>query len=225
MQKYTVRHDKNDPKESLRSDGKLALGITIGALIVLLPIIGLESYKYGDEKPEILAIVPLIISLLVAAGSTYFASRALIEQRMTRQAGTDPVLIAHLGQRTDARELVTFNISNVGAGAAINIRVDVDRPENDLQKRQILTNIFKRHHPISVILQSKSIEFNFAMGWHLLGDTPLPPFQARLEYQDLAGGQYVSSFTIDVRELEGLGSQKSPQMRIVSALEEIQKKL
>jgi hypothetical protein len=62
-----------------------------------------------------------------------------------------------------------------------------------------------------------------AVAWELLGANPLPPFQAKLAYEDLAGGQYESAFTIDVREMEGLGANKSPQMRIVAALEKIAK--
>ena len=80
------------------------------------------------------------------------------------------------------------------------------------------------------------MEFDFALGWHLLGQEstgqidkqlplhPVPPFQVRLSYDDLAGGKYESEFTIDVRELRGLGASKSPQMRIVSALEAMAKK-
>jgi hypothetical protein len=187
-----------------------------------------------------ITVVPLIISLLVAAASTYFSTHALLEQRKSREASTDPVLVVHLGQRIDARELVTLNLSNVGAGAALNVFFEVlepDEPAEQKEKRRIIQRVFKAHHPFSVVLQGQTIEFDFAMGWYLLGqgskDTvnpeyplkPLPPFQAKVTYEDLAGGQYASEFTIDVRELEGRGASKSPQMRIVSALEEIAKKL
>jgi hypothetical protein len=170
--------------------------------------------------------------------STYFAANALLEQRKMREAGTDPVLIAHLGQREDARELVTFKLSNVGAGAALNVQLEVERPADDTddwEKRHFLQNIFKSREPFAVILQGDSIEFSLALGWHLLGQDPaksidanlplcpLPPFRAKLSYEDLAGGKYDSEFTIDVSEMEGLGANKSPQMRMVAALEAIAK--
>jgi hypothetical protein len=63
-----------------------------------------------------------------------------------------------------------------------------------------------------------------ALGWDLLGENPLPPFAASLTYEDLAGGEYESLFSIDVRELDGLGANKSPQMRMVKALEDVAKK-
>ena len=156
-----------------------------------------------------------------------------------REACTDPVLIAHLGQREDARELITFKVSNVGAGAALNVQLEVDRPDDDADdwgKRNFLENIFLPRRPLAVVLQGDSIEFNLALGWHLLGqdsikhidrDLPrnaLPPFAARLTYEDIAGGQYNAEFTIDANELRGLGAHKTPQMRMVAALEAIAKR-
>jgi hypothetical protein len=215
--------------------------MTLGALGVVLFLVAVESFWRPRIPYDYLTVAPVIISLLVATASTYFAAHALLEQRRTRQAGTDPVLIAHLGQRQDARELVTFNISNVGSGAALNVRLEVEEPddkEEDRAKRNLLRKIFKQHHTISVVLQGQSVEFDFALGWHILGQdstehnndrslpsSPLPPFQATIHYEDLAGGQYDSVFTIDVLELQDRGANKSPQMRVVKALETIAKKL
>jgi hypothetical protein len=236
MQKYTIRHDKDKQKSGLRSDGKFALGIVLGLLGLIITFVIFE-FAWGAWNPtQYLSIAPLIISLIVAMASTYFAANAFLEQRKAREAETDPVLIAHLGQREDARELVTFNISNVGAGAALNVQLIVNLPNDsaeDSEKRNFLTNIFRSRDPFAVILQGKSIEFNFALGWHLSGQEhggsvdptlplkALPPFEAKLSYEDLAGGKYDSIFIIDVRELQGLGAHKSPSMRIVTALETI----
>ena len=223
MKKYPIRHDKSDRKNGLLSDGKVALGVILGlsGTILAYLVFGVKndstgSFPYTD-------FLPIIISLLVAMASIFLAANTLLEQRKTREAGTDPVLVAHLGQREDARELITFNISNIGAGAALNVALCVEKPKDVVEKRNLVMNIFRQHHPFTVILQGKSIEFSLALGWHLLGDEPLPPFQATLAYEDLAGGKYESKFMIDVRELEGLGANKSPQMRIVTALEKIAK--
>jgi hypothetical protein len=239
MAKYTIRHDKNEISGGFLGDGKLALGITIGVISVILAFVVFEFFV-GAKDPEVyLSFAPLFISLIVALASAYFSAGALLEQRKAREAGTDPVLIAHLGQREDARELVTFNISNVGAGAALKVQLYASHPsdtEDDEKKRGYLQNIFMPREPFAVVLQGQSIEFNLALGWHLLGQEQstlidpnlpllvLPPFQVSLSYEDLAGGQYNSEFTIDVREMRGLGAHKSPQMRIVSALEKIAKK-
>ena len=239
MDKYSIRHDKTETKGSLLGDGKYALGFVFGSLTVVLAYIAYEVFWGTQEFSQYLTVAPLIISLLVAMGSSFFAANALLEQRAMREAGTDPVLVAHLRQREDARELVTFRVSNVGAGAALNVQLEVERPNDDAddwEKRNFLQNIFLPRQPFAVILQGDSIEFSLALGWHLLGQNttqavdqnlplnPLPPFKARLRYEDLAGGEYDAEFTIDVNELKGLGANKTPQMRMVAALEKIAQK-
>lgn len=238
MAKYTIRHDKNEPNAGFLGDGKLALGITIGVIGVILTFVVFEFFEGAKDPAVYLSFAPLFISLVVALASAYFSAGALLEQRKVREAGTDPVLIAHLGQREDARELVTFNISNVGAGAALKVKLQVEQPndtEGDKKKREYFQDIFLNWEPFAVVLQGRSIEFSLALGKHLLGqdqsksvdtDLPLlqlPPFQVSLSYEDLAGGQYNSEFTIDVREMRSLEANKTPQMRIVSALESIAK--
>ncbi len=143
---------------------------------------------------------------------------------MAREAGTDPILIAHLGQREDARELVTFKVTNVGAGAAVNVRLNVNEPEGGIEGKNFLVNIFRRHHPFTVIAQNTSVEFSLALGWDLMGSNPLGMFTAELTYEDVTGHEYGGLFPIDVREMEGLGSEKSPQMRAVKSLEKIAEK-
>jgi hypothetical protein len=240
MTKYTVRHDKTETGDGFLGDGKVPLGITIGSLKVILAFVAYEFFWGTQDFSDYLLVAPLIVSLLVALASTYFAANALLEQRKMREAGTDPVLIAHLDVREDARELITFKVSNVGAGAALNVQLEVELPDDnadDWEKRQIVQHIFKRREPFAVILQGNSIEFNLALGWRLLGQdaekdtieegvpvSPLPPFKASLSYEDLAGGKYEGQFTIDVREMQGRGVHKSPQMRMVAALEKIAKR-
>lgn len=221
MAKYPIRHDKSERRNLLLGDGKFALGLILGvvATILILLVFGSNFGLIGSHG--FVDLAPVIVSLIVAGTSTFLAANALLEQRKTREAATDPVLVAHLGQRDDARELITFNITNVGAGAALHVVLNVEKPDDDLSERNLLTNIFKEHHPFTVILQDKSIEFGLAVGWDVLGERPLPPFRAKLLYEDLAGGKYETEFSIDVREMEYLGAHKSPQMRIVSALEKI----
>lgn len=222
--KYAIRHDKSGSKGTLLGDGKLALGITLGVIGAILCYLLLDLGHSATGRPMYVEFVPIIVSLLVAMASTFLAANALLEQRKTREAATDPVLVVHLGQRKDARAVVTFNISNIGAGAALNVSLWVEKPNDNLEARALVTNIFRRHHPFAVIVQGGSVEFSLAMGWKLFEGHPLPPFQAKLGYEDLAGGKYESEFTVDVREMEGLGAEKSPQMRMVDALEKMAKK-
>lgn len=225
MQKYPIRHEKVARQAGPLTDGRFALGFFLGVIVLILGNLFFDMLFEEPHEIEIFQNVPVIVSLLVSLVSVVLASRALAEQRMQREASTDPVLVAHLGQRADARELVTFNVTNVGAGAALNVTLDVDLPDGGVQDRDLVTDVFHRHHPFTVILQDRSIEFSLAMGWSLLGNSPLPPFKARLTYFDLLGAEYESEFLIDVREMEGMGANKSPQMLLVKSVDGVAKVL
>lgn len=203
-------------------DGKFALGIVVGLGVFLLVFLAMQDFS-GDSGVSY-EQVAIVVSLLIAFTSSMVAVSSLTEQRRTREASTDPVLIAHFGQREDARELVMFSITNVGAGAALNVKLNVERPLEDSVERNLLTDIFELRHPFRIIPQNEKISFNLAVGWDLLGDKLLPPFKAHLRYEDLDGSEYESIFELDVRELERRGTEKSPTMRIAAALEKIAKK-
>ncbi|GGF56006.1 hypothetical protein GCM10011402_04930 [Paracoccus acridae] len=221
----SVRITKEGQNTPLLSDGKIALGIVVGVVLSTLGYLSLTTITNIEITSQALGTVTAFSSLIIACGSMLVAARALSEQRKSREAATDPVLVAHFSQREDARELITFRISNVGAGAALNVILDVTQPEDDISRRKIITNIFQRHHPFRIIPQGQSIEFSFALGWEVLGDKPLPPFVAKLAYEDLSAVRYEGYFMLDIKEMEKLGANKSPQMRLVSAVEKIERHL
>ena len=224
MPDYPLRHKKSESSSGYLRDGKFAVGFLLGALSAIFSalLIGqLTGYQINYVSDNIVVTA----SLAVAAGSFFVAARSMLEQKKLREAATDPVLVAHFGQREDARELVTFKVTNVGAGAAIDVHLNAEPPaDSDVESRKLMTDIFKRHHPFKIIPQGESIEFNLALGWNLLGSEPLPPFKVDLQYQDLNGDEYESTFKLDVREMEKLGAEKSPHMRMVTALEKIAQK-
>ena len=214
MTKYPIRLHKSRDSYAILGDGKIALGIIIGFLCPIILFLFLTPNNFNDY-------VPLIVSMLVALSSTFLAVNALLEQRKSREAGTDPVILVHLGQREDAKELITFNISNVGEGAALNVMLRVEKPKGGIKNYNIVSNIFRAYIPFAVLLQGKSIELNFALGFDLIGKNPLEPFKATVNYKNLSGDEFESSFNLDVREMGPLTAHKSPLMRSVGALEKI----
>lgn len=228
MKNYTFRTAEPDKVDSVwLSDGKIALGLTIGVLAAIVGYLLMAAYQseHLDEFKEVVSVIPIVISLIVALVSTFLAVYSIREQKQTRQAATDPVLVAHFGQREDAREMVMFCLSNVGAGPAVNVKMEVFAPEVEYSEKSLLTNIFRTYHPFTVILQNEKVQYNLALGWNVLGDEPLPVFKAKVEYENLLGGKYVGDFELDIREMQGLGSEKSPQMRVVKAVEDIATKI
>ena len=217
MQDFGARHIKSDGRNGFLNDGKVAVGAILGLLVGLAFGAYSGILTLGDD-------VTSIISLLVAGSSVYVAGKALSEQRKVREASTDPLVIAHFGQREDAPEVITFNLSNVGGGAAVNVEMWIDDCEK-LASRDLLSSIFKTQRPISTILQGKSTTYSLEMGWELIGGNPLPPFSVRLGYEDLDGNKYSTNFELDVHELAALDANTGPLMRGVSALEKIARKL
>ena len=225
MDNYSVRHSKNASKKIFWNDGVFTVGLVFGFFVCSILVLFLMFLSEFNQR-LFLDSAPILVSLLVAGASTFLASKALFEQKKTREAATDPVLVAHFGQREDARECITFKVSNIGAGAALNIRICVLEPENaNLENKEILVNIFEPFHPIAVILQGESVEFSFAIGHQILGQSPLPPFESRIIYQDLNANEYEGKFSLDVREMKNLGAHRTPQMRVVKALESISNKI
>ena len=191
-------------------DGRFALGLTIGMSLSVVAMLIFGGYGFDLSRAELLSTAPAVATAAIAIVSAILALVALGEQRRMRQAGTDPVLIAHLGQRSDQPMLITFNISNVGAGAAMNVKLSVERPTLEFDSSSVLTDIFSPHHTIRVILQNNSISYDFGVGHQLVGENQFPPFQVLLEYEDIEGSKYSSGHEIDTRELEKRSAATPP---------------
>ncbi len=214
------RTDQSRNRDSLL-DGRFALGLTIGVSFAITAMLIIGGYGFDLSRAELLSTAPSIATVAIAVVSAILALIALGEHRRMRQAGTDPVLIAHLGQSIDQPMLVTFNISNVGAGAAMNIRLSVEKPLIEFDIGSVITDIFSPHHTIRVILQNNSISYNFGAGHRLVGENQFPPFQVLLEYEDIEGSKYSSSHEIDTRELEKRSAATPPLTGIENHLKSI----
>ena len=174
-------------------------------------------------------LVPSIATAIVALVSVIVSGIALREQRIMRQAGTDPVLVAHLGQREDEPIMVNLNISNVGAGAAMNVFAKViiaDSPQvQGMIGNPFDTDVMKGKMPIKVILQNDKVTYELGMGHVLIGTDPLAAFKVELKYQDIEGSEYNSSHDINVAELAGRPAGSPATTKIWRELEKIGKKI
>ncbi|MCQ0094127.1 hypothetical protein FGD77_21150 [Roseovarius sp. M141] len=97
-----MRHEKLKRRDTFLRDGKIAVGVALGVFLSLLAYLGLDFSTSDPIRSDYIQILPLVISLTVAGASTFLAANALMEQRKSREAAADPVLVAHFGQREDA---------------------------------------------------------------------------------------------------------------------------
>ncbi len=197
--------------------GRFALGMIIGVLASIFPYILISlldvELAFGD-RVQIFSAAPALMVALVALVISYYA---LNEQRRSRQAATDPFILAHLAARDDEPQMVVFRISNVGAGAALNVRIDADIDPEELAERKCLVNLREVSHAIRVIPQNQSVSYNLGLGFNLLDGElgALPPFRVTVAYEDIEGNRYASDHEIDVREL-ALRDASTPSLTSIS---------
>lgn len=207
-------------------DGRFALGLLLGLCLALfLWLLNGGTIAESDAK----TLVPALATALVALASLVVSLVALSEQKRMRQAGTDPVLVAHIGQRKDEPFVLVLFVSNVGAGAAMNVRVRADKPSN-LNQKDLLGNPFDTdvlcgRLPVRVILQNEKITYPIGVGHELVADPVLAKFLVALDYQDVEGNSYSSTHEIDVAELKDRPADSPASTKIWRELEKIQKKI
>ena len=142
-------------------------------------------------------LLAALVALVVSLSSLMLSYFSLSEQRLTRQAGTDPVLIAHFDQREDAAELIVLKISKVGAGAALEVKIDIETDQEGFD-----AGVFSPKNiganPLRTIPQNDSISLNFGRGFELLKE-PLPkPITVGLKYENIEALERSQSFELDL---------------------------
>lgn len=217
MIKETIRTIEKGPdpiRKNLLGEGRFAIGFTLGLITFIFVGLIALSVSTALTSADIIELSGTLVALLIASVSLILSHQALTENRRMREAGTDPVVLVHLDSREDEPFLTTFNLNNVGAGAAMNVKVEVDADLDEFTKRKLLLDVTKIQYPIRTIPQNKSISYNLGTGTMLLENEPLPPFSVALTYEDIDGIKYKSTQTIDVREMHQRQAHTPPLTKI-----------
>lgn len=205
--------------------GHLALGVFLGVCLVISAFLINSLFSEGVTRSELLSLAPALLTLVVAAVSLVVSFYALSEQRLMRQAGTDPVVLVHLGQREDTPMLITLEVSNVGAGAALNVELKAIIKDDWPHLDRVIRDPRELTHEIKTILQNSSVSYPFGVGHQLIGSDPIEPFEIQLNYEDIEGSKYSSIHTIDVRELTWQDAHTPSLTHISQQLEKMQKSI
>lgn len=220
--KSRLESPRTTERESLFGDGKFALGFFACALLSVFLLLLLAGRNILSQD-QIIAVFPSFVALGVAFLSLVLSRQSLLEQRKIRQAGTDPVILVHLGKREDSPILSTLEISNVGAGAALNVSVTFLTDISEFVPDRIITNFMEKRFPIRTIRQGHSISFNFGLGFKLLEEPTIPPIEVDVVYEDIEGTKYSSRQIIDVRELKGQRADTPTLPKIRSEIESMRR--
>lgn len=208
-------------KRSFLFQGGAAIGIVVGLCAGIILALGWEyttGLKLFSSGERLIAVFATLIALLTA----YIAFLALSEQSLLRQAGTDPVLIAHFGQRSDTPVMIMLCLSNVGAGAALDVefKIATDKLGFDQQVFSLEPNVWTK---MRSILQGETISIHFGRGFVLLNDPRPKPFKIGIRYSTIDGTKIEDSFILDPHEIVGLSAFDPPNVRTAKALEDLAK--
>ena len=213
---------KSPSRRSFLGDGRFALGLIAGIVGAIIIYLSWPLFGTSLSSDQWISLFPSVVAILVAWLSVFLAYRALQEQQRMRQAGTDPVILVHLGSREDEPLLVTTEITNVGAGAACNVDVTFRPSLAEFYPDRVLTNFADDLHPIKVIPQGRAVSFPFGSGPNLLKEPPIPSIQVRVTYEDIEGTSYHSNQSIDLRELTAQSADKVPLALIAASLKKLE---
>jgi hypothetical protein len=218
-------HSRGLSEKPVYRTHQFALGVLTAAIISIGLWLISDPFVLSSLRSEAIDAIPAIGALFVALLSLFMSYSALSEQRRARQASTDPVILVHFGHREDAPSLVTLEVSNVGAGAAVNVsfRLDDEAVAALLADGSVITDFREITGPIRTVPQDRSISYNFGLGFKLCKEPFSPPIRVIVSYGDIDGGVYTSEQWLDVRELRWQRADLPAEARTAKALEELAK--
>ena len=214
---------KSELRNSLFSEGKFALGFAVGLAVFTGFYLINSAFNLGFQTSKVLEVAPTLLTLFVAGISLIISYHALSEQRKMRQAGTDPVILVHLGNREDARIMSTLEVRNVGAGAALNVSLKLVSDITEHVPDRIMYDFRDLIYPIRAIPQDHSVSYNFGLGHKLLSDPAIDPIEFLVSYEDIDGNKHSTKQWIDVRELTKQRADDPLNSRLTKAVEKIAK--
>ena len=154
-----------------------------------------------------------------------FLGRLVSETKRLRVAQTEPMVSVTYHPREEWINFIDFSIKNVGAGPALDIRLEVD-PDFEYVKDKWLSelNLFK--NGLKYLGPNEERRF-FLTSLTEDGDAKVgTPFEVRVTYRGTIGGQKTDQFVINFSEWEGLMQLgKPPLHEIADSMKSLAKRL
>ena len=170
-----------------------------------------------------------VATVVIAASAllTFFLTWALVrENKLLRKAETEPEVVAYLAIHPLHHEFLNFVLANVGRGPARNVRFELDISEEELNSREILLKNSVDRKPIGFLPQGEVFAVHFGNGERAHSDPRLPPFNVKIDYENLKGKQETKTCLLDVAQFDDLWLLGSPPEKdIAGSLKKIEEHL
>ena len=177
----------------------------------------------NDNSGLITAIATIAIALL---------TRTLArENRLLRQAGTEPEVIAYLIPHPSGHGGINFVIENVGMGLAKNISFSFEHDEDDFKSHNVLLSNDENRLSYSFLPAKEKIVSLFGVSFELAGSQCngewLNPFTVKIEFFDINNKKHNKTCQINFAQYKGLKGalDEPPIVTISKSLEKIEKHL
>ena len=162
--------------------------------------------------------------IAVSAGVTAWLTRNLAkENRLLRQAGTEPRVVAYLKLDPYRANVVIFVLANVGHGPARNVEFTFQADESDFENHDVQVGNSSDRTLATMLPQGERIEAFFGIGGALLKEPRLRPFNVSVTFQNLSGRDFSDEYSLDVSQFIGLSVLGSPpEYEIAQTLKKIE---
>jgi hypothetical protein len=158
------------------------------------------------------AALTLLATVAVAAATVALAALtwALVrENRLLRRAGTDPQIVAYVIPNHLHFNVFDFVISNIGGGAAREIKLTIVKGGDDFEERGVWFS--PPPIPFNILPAGESIRTSFGSSLSLFKEPRLKAFAVRMEYKNIRLRKMSpKEFEIDIQQYQRLERVGSP---------------
>ena len=163
-------------------------------------------------------------TIAVSAAITVWLTRNLTkENRLLREAGTEPKVVAYLKLDPYRSNVVQLRSSERGAGPAKDVEFTFQADEGDFENHDVRIGNSSDRTLTTMLPQGERIETFFGTGPVLMREPKLRPFTVSVRFQDVNGKDNNDEFSLDVAQFTGfsiLGSR--PEYEIAQTLKKIE---
>jgi hypothetical protein len=124
------------------------------------------------------------------------------ENRELRKAEGDPQVIAYVTINPRVFSALDFVIANIGKGAAKNISFKVVSGGTDLARKGV--QLLRSDVKYSFVLAGQQLSSTMGMGFELLANPVLAPFEVEVTYENLREEKTTTRHLIDVSQFNGV---------------------
>lgn len=169
---------------------------------------------------------------LTAAATVVIAASAVVtalltrslakENRLLREAGMEPRVVAYLKLDPHQANLVKFVLANVGQGPARDVEFTFQADEDDFENHDVFMRNSSDRTLTTMLPQGERIETFFGIGTKLMEEPKLEPFTVSVKCHDLSGKGHSAEYKLNVAQFTGFVTGSTPEYQSVRALERIE---